>query len=117
MPMIPFAPGRLSTMTCWPQDSVSFWATWRAMMSGPEAGACGTMIRMGRVGYVCAVAAAAATSDAAHRMAEMMMGFMGPPSFVSVQSSYRHLRGCAHALFADERQHFALERVEHRRGR
>src|SRR5262245_3270375 len=58
MPMMPFAPGRLSTITCWPQVSVSFWATARAMMSTPPPVACGTMIRTGRAGNCCAAAAA-----------------------------------------------------------
>src|SRR5262245_17074603 len=70
---MPFAPGRLSTMTCCPQDSVSFWPTVRASRSDGPPGAKGTITRMGRVGYVCAPAVAqdsAKTSPAVNRPAK-----------------------------------------------
>ena len=45
--MAPPAPGLLSTTTCWPSATDSFWATWRPMMSvAPPAGK-GITRRMG----------------------------------------------------------------------
>src|SRR5688572_12793786 len=54
--MIPLAPPRLSTTTCCPSCSVSFWLTIRARMSGEPPGGEGTMKRIGFVGYACALA-------------------------------------------------------------
>src|SRR5688572_15335458 len=65
MPMMPFAPGRLSTITCWPHVPVSFSATDRAMMSTPPPAAWGTMIRTGRFGNCCAAAVAQQSAKAA----------------------------------------------------
>jgi hypothetical protein len=50
VPMISEAPGRLSTSTCWPQFSVSFWPRMRAMPSLLPPGATGTIRRIGRPG-------------------------------------------------------------------
>src|SRR5688572_17901681 len=55
--MTPPAPGRLSTITCWPQRSLSFWATKRAEKSDVLPGD-PVMRRTGRVGYSCAAAIA-----------------------------------------------------------
>src|SRR6476661_3642244 len=49
--MIPLAPARLSTTTCWPNDSPNFCPMSRAMMSFEPPGANGTMSRMGLTGY------------------------------------------------------------------
>src|ERR1700682_1520396 len=65
--MVPPAPGRMSTMICWPHFCVSFWPTVRDATSlGPPA-ANPTSRRMGLAGYCCAHAAELiATSAAAH---------------------------------------------------
>ena len=56
MPMFSLPPGMFSIRTLWPQASVSFCATMRALTSfGPPA-ATGTMMRTGRAGYDCAKA-------------------------------------------------------------
>src|SRR5207248_7359386 len=65
--MMAFAPGRLSTTPCWPHSSPIFCAKTRACRSTPEPAACGTMMRMGRLGKsskVCAAAGAAIESSA-----------------------------------------------------
>ena len=49
-PTMPLAPGRVSTMTCWPQASVNFCPIRRPTMSGPEPGEDSAMMRIGRVG-------------------------------------------------------------------
>jgi hypothetical protein len=56
------APARFSTITCCPSPSASFAATSRVVISGIPAGAFETMIRIGRAGYGCALAAAAMAS-------------------------------------------------------
>jgi hypothetical protein len=48
--IVPPAPGRFSTITCCFQDSVSFPATYRAVMSGPPPGVKPTSIRIGLFG-------------------------------------------------------------------
>src|SRR5712691_6238968 len=59
MPIIWPAPGRLSTTNCRPNDSESFSATARAMMSVPPPAAEGTIKRTGLDGYpLCACAQA-----------------------------------------------------------
>src|SRR6187399_3246641 len=52
--MLPPAPGRLSTTTDWPNDSVNCCDRTRATMSVPPPGAYGTINRSGRDGYDCA---------------------------------------------------------------
>src|SRR5262245_11565820 len=62
------APGRVSTITLWRQFSVIFWPITRARMSVEPPGANGTMILIGRSGYLsagaCAPAAPAASTAA-----------------------------------------------------
>ena len=48
--LVMIAPGRLSTTTCWPSNSVSPGAMLRALMSTLPPGANGTTRRTGRVG-------------------------------------------------------------------
>src|SRR6185436_17930696 len=60
-PMLPPAPGRLSTTTVHLLASVSFCATTRDMMSVPPAGGNGTISLIGLFGYSCAPAASAAS--------------------------------------------------------
>ena len=60
MPMMPLAPGRLSTMTGCPQASVSFCAMARTVMSTPEPAVVGSTMRMGRFGNAAAWSAACA---------------------------------------------------------
>jgi len=62
--MLPAAPGRLSTITCWPNSSESFWAIGRAVVSVPPPTAKPTIMRTGLVGYSWAAAGAAAASSA-----------------------------------------------------
>jgi len=50
MPTPPLPPGRLSTITCWPHSSVSFWPMARAVMSAPPPGTTVMMMRIGRAG-------------------------------------------------------------------
>ena len=51
VPMVPAAPGRLSTTTCWRICSASFGPRRRAVMSlGLAPGGNGTTIRIGRFG-------------------------------------------------------------------
>src|SRR5687767_11115029 len=52
--MLPPAPGRLSTTTDWPSDSVICCAITRATISVPPPGANGMIRRTGRAGYCCA---------------------------------------------------------------
>jgi hypothetical protein len=48
--MLLAAPGRLSTMICWPSRSDSHWPTRRAMMSGALPAGKPTIMRTGRDG-------------------------------------------------------------------
>jgi hypothetical protein len=50
VPMLPLAPGRLSTTTATPSFSESFCPISRARMSMPVPGVYGTMIFIGRLG-------------------------------------------------------------------
>src|SRR4051812_47760011 len=52
-PMLPPAPGRLSTITCWPSAALIGAATKRAMVSPPPPAEDPTMMRIGLVGYDC----------------------------------------------------------------
>src|SRR5689334_5708770 len=54
VPIIPPAPGLFSTITGWPMRLRSGSARTRANVSGVEAAANGTMIRIGRCGQSCA---------------------------------------------------------------
>src|SRR6185503_18476088 len=49
--MMPLAPGRESTTTCWPQDSVSFCPRMRASVSEVPPGENGMIMRIGLAGY------------------------------------------------------------------
>src|SRR5258706_15728805 len=69
MPLMPFAPGRFSTTTCWPHASVSFWVIGLHATSTAPPAAWGMMTRTGRAGYGCA-SAASAMSAAQRRKAE-----------------------------------------------
>src|SRR5689334_502000 len=76
MPRSPPAPGRFSTITCEPIDSVSRCAMKRAMKSEPPPGAKGTRIWIGFAGYLgCApaVVAASARTAAAHILPNVCM--------------------------------------------
>src|SRR5471032_2549957 len=75
MPMLPPAPARLSTTTCWPSDSESFCAMMRAMTSVGPPGAKPTMMRIGFTGYCCAAAPPAAIIAAANIAAPAVMIF------------------------------------------
>src|SRR6476620_7784576 len=57
--MIVFAPGLLSTTTCWPSLSLNAAPTRRASASDPPPGGQPTMSLMGLDGYVCPQAAVA----------------------------------------------------------
>ena len=57
VPMLPLAPGRFSTITCWPRRAASGSATTRALLSATPPGVKGTMMRTGLVGHSCAPAA------------------------------------------------------------
>src|ERR1019366_10188413 len=61
--MVPPAPARLSTTSCWPQISLSLAATIRAVTSTPPPGAKPTSNRPGLFGYGCEFTAPAATRD------------------------------------------------------
>src|SRR6185503_6902264 len=54
--MLPLAPGRFSTSTCWPRRCASGSATTRALLSATPPGENGTMMRTGFCGHSCAVA-------------------------------------------------------------
>jgi hypothetical protein len=64
-PILPLAPARLSTSTCWPQESESFCATMRVTMSVAPPGENGTMTRTDLTGKLCASAGVAPSSAAA----------------------------------------------------
>src|SRR3954468_24624270 len=64
-PMLPPAPGRLSTITCWPSAALIGAATRRAMISPPPPAEDPTMMRIGLVGYACAHAVPTLASTAA----------------------------------------------------
>src|SRR4051812_25305134 len=66
-PMLPAAPGRLSTITGWPHFSVSFSATRRGIRSALPPAGNGTMMRTGFAGHSCAWTAAATNRAAASR--------------------------------------------------
>src|SRR6185295_17935511 len=57
IPILPAAPGRLSTRNCWPKASASFAVTRRVVISTPAPGGKLTMTRTGLIGYDCAAAA------------------------------------------------------------
>src|SRR3954453_16713582 len=57
MPMLPAAPPRLSTITCWPSECEMAIERMRAMMSVGPPGAKGTTRVMGRSGYAASVGA------------------------------------------------------------
>src|SRR6187551_3308475 len=65
VPCVVPAPGRLSTTTGCLKDSDSFWPMRRAVRSVEAPGDCGTMIRIGRLGYCAAASAANSTMNAA----------------------------------------------------
>src|SRR5579862_2903641 len=54
--MVPLAPGRLSTMTGWPNASLSLGAIWRTRTSGALPAIVGTMMWIGLFGKLCACA-------------------------------------------------------------
>src|SRR5262245_1746960 len=85
--MMPPAPGRLSTTTCWPQRSESFWATQRAAISEVLPGE-PAMKRTGREGYLSASAACAPAATSAARTAPVRVRSMS----VSVRSSGKSRR-------------------------
>ena len=64
-PMVPAAPGRLSTSTCWPHMRVRRSVMRRAMMSGDPPAGKGTMMRMGFAGNSCAPASVQVIDTAA----------------------------------------------------
>src|ERR1700688_391624 len=66
VPMLPLAPGRLSTTTGCPQRSDSFCPTVRARMSMPVPGVKGTMICTGLFGYGCSAPFDGDCADASH---------------------------------------------------
>src|SRR5262245_18668998 len=57
MPMLPAAPPRLSTITCWPSECEMAIERMRAMMSVGPPGANGTTRVMGRSGYAASAGA------------------------------------------------------------
>src|SRR5262249_55806835 len=63
--MLPAPPGRFSTTNCWPRCSDSHCPINRATMSVVPAGPNGTIMRTGRLGYACALAARDTTGSAA----------------------------------------------------
>src|SRR4051812_14425292 len=54
--MLPLAPGRFSTTTCWPSRCPSGSAITRALLSATPPGANGTMMRIAFAGQSCAKA-------------------------------------------------------------
>src|SRR5688572_26033923 len=71
------APARLSTTICCPSASPSFGEMTRVRISVPPPGANGTITRIDLPGYVCATAAAVATSSASPKtqlIGERMIG-------------------------------------------
>src|SRR5438270_644673 len=70
-PMLPAAPGRLSTITGWPHFSLKFSATMRGIRSALPPAGNGTTMRTGFAGHSCAwtaVASSIATAAAARRL-------------------------------------------------
>src|SRR5712664_1272187 len=61
--MVPPAPPRLSTTTCWPSDLLILSATMRPSASLPPPGGNGMTSVTGRVGYACAAAGRGASDD------------------------------------------------------
>ena len=64
MPIEPDAPAWFSTTTGWPRLSLNFCPTSRALMSPAPPGGLGTMMRIGRDGRSCAVAASGSSANA-----------------------------------------------------
>src|SRR5438477_437547 len=81
-PMLPAAPGRLSTITGWPHFSASFSATMRGIRSALPPAGNGTMMRTGFAGHSCAWTMKAAPSSAANRSARI------PPSLKRAQANH-----------------------------
>ena len=77
MPMIPLAPGRLSTTTALPVDSVIFWPMYLAATSVAVAAANGTTIVMGAA-FRSAALTLAATSPVAHAKARPPQAWTQP---------------------------------------
>src|SRR5450830_1652697 len=82
VPMLPPAPGRLSTMSCWPSVSDSFCATMRAIASLARPATWGTTRVTGLLGYLlsCAragVVRAAAAARASRARAVLRWACMG----------------------------------------
>ncbi len=75
-PIMPPAPGRLSTTTGWPSSSLRPGATARALISTLPPGANGTTIRMGLTGKVCACACTQSASANAGK--NILMGLLPP---------------------------------------
>src|SRR5690349_3683607 len=75
--MTPPAPGRLSTITCCPQRSLSFWAVKRAAKSDVLPGE-PAIRRTGRVGYSWAVALAHASAMQAATHPKANSDFISP---------------------------------------
>src|SRR5688572_18272435 len=73
--MMPPAPGRLSTMNCWPVTSLSLVVKMRATVSVAAPGALGRIMRTGFSGYAagepCAQHSIAATDSAPSRRCKL----------------------------------------------
>src|SRR4051812_28711785 len=67
--MLPLAPGRFSTITCWPSRRPSGSATTRALLSATPPGAKGTMMRIGFAGQSSECAGPAASNVSARKNA------------------------------------------------
>src|SRR5436309_8547301 len=81
-PMLPAAPGRLSTITGWPHFSLNFSATMRGIRSALPPAGNGTTMRTGFPGHSCACTAVASITAAANRS---LMPSSEPPEERCVQ--------------------------------
>src|SRR4051812_39354578 len=109
--MLPPAPGRLSTTTCWPKFLVSSCATSRATMSVEPPGAKPTSMRIVLVGKFCAPAAAA--SNNVKQNAVMMR--MRSSVITQSCAAYRIARALRHADgFGEFFDHLARPRPHQR---
>src|SRR5436305_12851284 len=71
-PMLPAAPGRLSTITGWPHFSLNFAATMRGSRSALPPAGNGTTMRTGFAGHSCAWTAVARLAAKATAAASLM---------------------------------------------
>ena len=86
--ILPAAPGRLSTMTCWPRASESFYAIGRAVASVPPPGAKPTSMRIGLIGCQSAARTCTVIEAKAMNAPQTNIDTLLCPFFIVVSSMF-----------------------------